>query len=93
MAEPFSHPFSKPVILYVGALEPQDAALLLKRPLLVLLLQLLRRLAAMAVALPVGTGGGGGRRESTAGPAPGVAVVPLVTGAVETRAGEDDAMG
>ncbi len=70
------------------ALEPQDAALLLNLPLLVLLLQLLlRRLAAMLLALPVGTGGGGGGRESTAGPAPGVAVVPLVTGAVETRDG------
>ncbi len=41
----------------------------------------------MLLALPVGTGGGGGGRESTAGLAPGVAVVPLVTGAVETRAG------
>lgn len=47
----------------------------------------------MAVVLPVETGGGGGGRDSTADPDPGVAVVPLVEGAVETRAGVDGVAG
>lgn len=69
------------------ALEPQDAALLLNRPLaLVLLVLLLSKVAAVDGALGVGAGGGGGGRESIG------AVVPvLVTAGAEvasTGAGE-----
>lgn len=63
------------------ALEPQDAALLLNRPLLLQLL-LLRRLPVATAA--VGAGGGGGGKVSTGGPAPAMATVPVVLGAVET---------
>lgn len=61
------------------ALEPQDAALLLNRPLAVLLLVLLlSRLAAVDGTAEAGAGGGGGGRESIG------AVVPvLVTAGVE----------
>lgn len=64
------------------ALEPQDAALLLNRPLAALL-PLLSRLAAVEGTLGVGAGGGGGGRVST-----GAVVLALVTaGAEETSAG------
>lgn len=62
------------------ALEPQDAALLLKRPLLLLQLLLLRRLAATAV----GTGGGGEGKVFAVGPAAEMVTVPVVLGVVET---------
>lgn len=74
------------------ALEPHDAALLLKRPLaLVLLVLLLSRLAAAVAAVVVGAGGGGGGRESTGAVVPG-----LVTAGVEeagTGAGEEEVVG
>lgn len=46
------------------ALEPQDAALLLNRPLAALLVLLLSRLAAVDGTLGMGAGGGGGGRVS-----------------------------
>lgn len=68
------------------ALEPQDAALLLNRPLVALLVLLLSRLAAVDWTLGVGAGGGGGGRVSIG------AVVPvLVTaGVVETSTGDGE---
>lgn len=68
------------------ALEPQDAALLLNRPLAPLLALLLSRLAAVDGTVGIGAGGGGGGRESIG------AVVPvLVTAGVEeTSAGEGE---
>lgn len=68
------------------ALEPQEAALLLNRPLVALLVLLLSRPTAVGGMLGVGAGGGGGGRESTG------AVVPvLVTAAEEeTRTGEGE---
>lgn len=72
------------------ALEPQDAALLLNRPLAALLVLLLSRLAAVDGTLGVGAGGGGGGRLSIG------AVVPvLVTAGVEetgTGEGEEEAV-
>lgn len=65
------------------ALEPQDAALLLNRPLAALLVLLLSRLAAVEGTLGVGAGGGGGGRVST-----GAVVLAVVTaGAEEASAG------
>lgn len=72
------------------ALEPQDAALLLNRPLAALLVLLLSRLAAVDGTLGVGAGGGGGGRLSIG------AVVPvLVIAGVEetgTVEGEEEAV-
>lgn len=67
------------------ALEPQDGALLLNRPLAALLVLLLSRLAAVDGTGGTGAGDGGGGRESIG------AVVPvLVTADVETSTGEGD---
>lgn len=68
------------------ALEPQDAALLLNRPLAALLVLLFSRLAAVDGTLGVGAGGGGGGRVSIG------AVMPvLVTAGVEeTSTGEGE---
>lgn len=68
------------------ALEPQEAALLLNRPLGALLVLLLSRLAAADGTLGIGAGGGGGGRESVG------AVVPVVVtaGGEETSTGEGE---
>lgn len=68
------------------ALEPQDGALLLNRPLAVLLVVLLSRLAAADGTAGMGAGDGGGGRESIGAVVPG-----LVTADVEeTSTGEGD---
>ena len=68
------------------ALEPQDAALLLNRPLVALLVLLLSRLAAVDGTVGIGAGGGGGGRDSI-----GAVVPALVTAGVEeTRTGEGE---
>lgn len=68
------------------ALEPQDGALLLNRPLAALLVLLLSRLAAADGAEGIGAGDGGGGRESVG------AVVPVLATAdvEETSTGEGD---
>lgn len=68
------------------ALEPQDAALLLNRPLVALLVLLLSRLVAVDWTLGEGAGGGGGGRGS-------IGALVLVTASVEetsTGVGEDE---
>lgn len=70
------------------ALEPQDAALLLNRPLVALLVLLLSRLVAVDWTLGEGAGGGGGGMVSF-----GALVVVLVIASVEetsTGAGEGE---
>ena len=72
------------------ALEPQEAALLLKRPLAVLLALLLSRPPAGDAMLGSGAGGGGGGRESAgaAGPVPEAAAAAAAV--EDTRTGEGD---
>lgn len=72
------------------ALEPQDAALLLNRPLVALLALLLSRLGAVDWTLGEGAGGGGGGRLSVGAPE-----LPVVTLGAEDAcagAGEDEAV-
>lgn len=68
------------------ALEPQDAALLLNRPLAALLVLLLSRLAAVDGTLGVGAGGGGGGRVSFGAEVP----VLVAAGVEETSTGEGE---
>lgn len=73
------------------ALEPQDAALLLNRPLVALLALLFNRLGAVDWTLEEGAGGGGGGRLSV-----GALELPVVALSVEDScagAGEEEVVG
>lgn len=73
------------------ALEPQDAALLLNRPLVALLALLFSRLGVVDWTLGEGAGGGGGGRLSVG--APELPVVTLSAEETCAGAGEDEVVG